>query len=470
MVKKKKSNKILYILLGLVVLLVIFAIVGKSAGWIGKAKEIEVELAKARSERIIETVSASGMIQPVYEVKISPDVPGEIIELNVEEGDSVEREQVLIRLRPDIYQSALERAKANLNQQKANLADARARIARAEAQLLRAENEYKRNKDLRDQNVISAADFEISEANYKVAQNDLISAKESENASEYIVASSQASVKEAEENLRFTTIRAPISGVVSKLDVELGERVVGTAQMTGTEMLRIADLTKMEARVDVNENDIIRVSVGDTAEIDVDSYTHTGKLFTGLVTNIANTANDKTSPDAVTEFEVRIRILNSSYKELLEEQGTVSPFRPGMTASVDITTEVKNDVLTIPLAAVTTRNPNEKNNEGGEGKEEDEGENGEEEGTESSGSSMGAKKDEAVEVVFLHEEGKAKMVEVETGISDFENIEILSGISDGDEVIKGPFIAVSKRLKDGDLVVEKKGANRNDEEEEESEE
>ena len=432
----------------------IFAIVGKSAGWIGKAKEIEVETAKAQTERIVETVSASGMIQPVYEVKISPDVPGEIIELNIEEGDSVQRDQVLLRIRPDIYQSSLERAKANLNQQKANLADARARIARAQAQLLRAENEYKRNRDLKDQNVISAADFELSEANYKVAKNDLVSARESENASQYIVASAEASVKEAEENLRFTTIRAPISGIVSKLDVELGERVVGTAQMTGTEMLRIADLTKMEARVDVNENDIIRVSVGDTAEVDVDSYTHTGKLFKGIVTNIANTANDKTSPDAVTEFEVRIRIINDSYRELVEEQGSVSPFRPGMTASVDITTEVKEDILTIPLAAVTTRNPNDKKK--AEGEEQDDA--AEEK------KSTGAK-DEVVEVVFLFNEGQAKMVEVETGISDFENIEILKGISSGDEVVKGPFIAVSKRLKDGDLVTVKEGGKQGEEDE-----
>ena len=225
MVKKKKSNKVLYILLGLVVVLVIFAIVGKSAGWIGKAKETEVEIANAKFDRIVETVSASGMVQPVYEVKISPDVPGEIIELNIEEGDSVVRNEVLLKIRPDIYQSALERAKANLNQQKANLADSRARVARAEAQLIRAKSEYKRNKDLRDQNVISDADFEISEANFKVAENDLLSAKESEKASVYIVASARATVKEAEENLRFTTIRAPISGIVSKLDVELGERV-----------------------------------------------------------------------------------------------------------------------------------------------------------------------------------------------------------------------------------------------------
>jgi len=461
MAKKKKSNKVLYILLGLVVVLVIIAIVGKSAGWIGKAKEIEVELAEAKTEKIIETVSASGMIQPVYEVKISPDVPGEIIELNIEEGDSVVRNEVLLKIRPDIYQSSLERAKANLNQQKANLADARARVARAEAQLIRAEHEYSRNKDLKEQNVISDADFEISEANFKVAQNDLLSAKESVNASEFIVASSEASVREAEENLRFTTIRAPISGIVSKLDVELGERVVGTAQMAGTEMLRIADLTKMEARVDVNENDIIRVTVGDTAEIDVDSYTHTGKLFTGIVTNIANTANDKTSPDAVTEFEVRIRILNSSYQELVEEQGSVSPFRPGMTASVDVTTEVKNDILTIPLASVTTRNPNDKKKEGDESDEEgdEEAANAEEQ--------TSKEKDEAVEVVFVFDEGKAKMVEVKTGISDFENIEILEGIEVGDKIIKGPFIAVSKRLKDGDLVVEKEGGEKKDEESEE---
>ena len=402
------------------------------------------------------------MIQPVYEVKISPDVPGEIIELNVEEGDSVQRGDLLIKLKPDIYESALERVQANLNQQKANLAEASARVARAEAQLIRSESEFKRNKDLRDQNVISAADFEISEANYKVAQNDLKSALESQKAARYIVASAEASVKEARENLGFTSIRAPISGIVSKLDVELGERVVGTAQMTGTEMLRIADLTKMEARVDVNENDIIRVTEGDTAEIDVDSYTHTGKLFKGVVTNIANTANDKTSPDAVTEFEVRIRILNSSYQDLLEEQRSVSPFRPGMTASVDVTTEVKNDILTIPLSAVTTRNPNEKKSEEG-------GENEDEETSSEEEQNSQNKKDEAVEVVFLFDEGKAKMVEVQTGISDFENIEILSGIEKGNRVIKGPFIAVSKRLKDGDLVIEKNGG-KNKEESTESEE
>ncbi len=451
MAQKRKSNKVLYILLGLVAVLIIVAVIGKKAGWIGKTKETEVEVEAAKTGRIIETVSASGGIQPVFEVKISPDVPGEIIELNVEEGDSVAQGELLIKIRPDIYQSALERTRANLNQQKANLADARARVARAEAQLIRTENEYKRNKELKDQKVISDADFELSEANYKVAVNDLMSARESENAAEFIIASAQATVRESEENLRFTTIRAPISGIVSKLNVELGERVVGTAQMAGTEMLRIADLTKMEARVNVNENDIIRVSIGDTAVIDVDSYSHTGKKFKGTVTQIANTANDKTSPDAVTEFEVRIRILNSSYEDLVKEQQVISPFRPGMTASVDITTEVRDNILTIPLSAVTTRNPNDK---GGNEEEKPEEDEEAEESTETAEQTKD-EKEELVEVVFVFSEGKAKMVPVETGISDFDNMEIISGVNVGDKIIKGPFIVVSKRLKDGELVKEK---------------
>ncbi len=453
--KQNKSNKVLYILVGLVVVLIVIALIGKQQGWLGKEKEIEVEVAEAKYGRIIETVSASGMIQPVYEVKISPDVSGEIIALNVEEGDSVQQGDLLIKIRPDIYQSALERARANLNQQRANLAEAKARVARAEAQLIRAEREYKRNKQLREENVISDADFELSEANYKIAKSDLVSARQYEKAAEFIVASAKASVKEAEENLRFTTIFAPISGIISKLNVELGERVVGTVQMAGTEMLRIADLTKMEARVDVNENDIIRVHIGDTASIDVDSYSHLDRKFKGVVTNIANTANDKVSPDAVTEFEVRIRILNDSYEDLIKEKGMVSPFRPGMTASVDITTAIKDDVLMIPLAAVTTRNP--------KAEMEEEGEKSDEEKVDTSDAETSGKEEESVEVVFLFDDGKAKMVEVETGISDFEHIEIIKGVKEGDKVIKGPFIAVSKKLKDGALVVIKEEQDKNKE-------
>jgi HlyD family secretion protein len=455
---KKKSNKVIYILSGLFVLLIAVIVAGNMLGWIGGTKEIEVEVGEARRETIVDKVTASGMIQPVYEVKISPDVSGEIIELHVEEGDSVQRGELLLKIRPDIYQSSLERARANLSQQQANLASARAAATRAEAQLIRAEAEYNRNKQLREEKVISQSDFELAEANYKIAVSDLQSARQSVVAAEYIVESSRATVREAEENLRFTIITAPVTGIVSKLNVEMGERVVGTAQMAGTEMLRIADLSKMEARVDVNENDIIRVSLADTAIIDVDAYTYTEETFKGVVTNIANTANDKLSPDAVTEFEVRILILNESYRELQEEQSSATPFRPGMTASVDIIVDVKEDVLSVPLASVTTRNPDQKDEEenGGDGQSTGSGENRD-----------GATQENDMEVVFLFQDGKAVMAEVETGISDFDNIEIVGGISEGQEVITGPFMAVSKRLDDGDAVKiieedEKKGKDRQD--------
>lgn len=449
--KRKKSNKLLYFLAGLVVVLLIFAVIGKKQGWIGKAKEIEVELGDAARVRIVEQVSASGMVQPVYEVKISPDVPGEIIELNVEEGDSVQRGELLLKIRPDIYQTGVERARANLNQQLANLSEARARVARAEAQLIRSEAEFKRSQQLLQDKVLAQSDYELSEANFKVAVNDLESARQSVRAAEYIVASARATVREAEENLRYTIITAPVTGIVTKRSVELGERVVGTAQMAGTEMLRIADLSQMEARVDVNENDIIRVSIGDTAVIDIDSYAHTGKKFKGVVTLIANTANTKTSPDAVTEFEVRILLLSNSYQDLLAENPNAAPFRPGMTASVDITTEIKDNVLSVPLASVTTRKPGgEDEGENNNGENDNNGRDDEQQVEDSSRPKP--KEAEPQEVVFLAVDGKAVMVPVKTGISDFDHIEIIEGVEEGQKVVKGPFIVVSKRLKDGDAI------------------
>jgi HlyD family secretion protein len=437
-------------------LLILVIVVGKSAGWIGGTKEIEVETGKTKFEKITDKVSASGMIQPVYEVKISPDVSGEIIELHVEEGDSVKKDDLLLKIRPDIYQSSLERAKANLSQQMANLANAKASKARADAQLIRSKADFDRSKKLREDKVISQADFELSEANYNIALSDLESAKQSVIASQYVVESAKATVREASENLRFTIITAPVTGIVSKLNVELGERVVGTAQMAGTEMMRIADLSKMEARVDVNENDIIRVSMADTAIIDVDSYSHTGQTFKGVVTNIANTANEKLSPDAVTEFEVRILILNESYEQLMEEQATVTPFRPGMTASVDIITDIKENILTVPLAAVTTRDPESSDEE----ETDEEAESEEASAVSDDRRTEIGEKEEKRQVVFLFEDGKAKLAEVETGISDFDNIEILSGLEEGQEIITGPFVAVSKRLEDGDLVTKKEGEDK----------
>lgn len=450
MAQKKSNNRIIYILSGVVGVLIVIALIGKSQGWIGKKKAVAVEIGKVKRTTIVEKVSASGAVQPVVEVKISPEVPGEIIELTIEEGDSVSKGDFLLKIRPDNFESAVQRAEAILNQQKANLADSRAREARAKAGYTRSKLEFERQKKLYEQKVISDADFELAEANATIAEQDFKSAQQNVEAASYSVQSSSASVKEARENLRLTRITAPMNGIVSKLDVELGETVVGTSQMQGTEMLRIADLSNMEVRVDVNENDIIRVSLGDTAIIDVDSYSYMDKQFKGIVTQIANSANTKVSADAVTEFEVRIKILNSSYQDLIKEKGMKYPFRPGMTASVDIITERKKDVLSVPLAAVTTRKVKDDDEEENKYKRDEENEES-------------ISDQEIEEVVFVIKEMKAIKTKVKTGISDFDNIEILSGLSEGDEIVKGPFLAVSKRLKDEDDVEEKEREDQKDE-------
>ncbi|UCS91902.1 efflux RND transporter periplasmic adaptor subunit [Echinicola marina] len=422
---KKKSNKLIYWLSGALVLLVVVILIGKSMGWVGGPSETEVEAIKASKKTIVEKVSASGVIQPETEIKLSPDVAGEIIELNINEGDSVQQNDLLVKIRPDNFISVLDRNKANLSQQKANLAQSEAALNRSEAQFERAQLEYERNKDLYESKVISDSEFEQAKANYISAQNDLAAAKQSVEASKYVVKSAQASVNEASENLSLTNVFAPVNGVVSKLLVEKGERVVGTQQMAGTEMLRIADMSKMEVRVDVNENDIVRLSLGDTTLIDVDAYSSTGDEFRGIVTSIANSANEKASQDAVTEFEVRIRIINDSYKHLITEENRF-PFRPGMTASVEIITDKKEDVLSVPLASVTTR------------------ENMKKDSTDQSS--------DLKELVFKIQENKAVLEEVKTGISDFENIEILEGLEEGMEIVAGPYHIVSKKLEDGDLI------------------
>lgn len=444
---KRKSNKLVYYLIGGLVVIILFLVIGKSAGWIGKTKEIEVELAKAKKVSITEKVSASGTVQPVTEVKLAPEVSGEIIELNIEDGDSVRAGEVLVKIRPDVWISQLERSEASLSQQKANLESSRAGLSRAEATFTRTELEYNRQEKLWKEKVISEADWQLAQQNYQVAKNDLASAQQTLEAAGFIVKSTNATVAESRENVRRTTVIAPLTGVVSKLLVKKGERVVGTAQMTGTEMLRIADLNKMEVRVNVNENDIVRVHLGDTALIDVDAYSNIGKEFKGLVTNIANTARDKVSTDAITEFEVRILILQMSYEDLIK-QGNRYPFRPGMTASVEILTTRKDNVLSVPLAAVTTRDPDEANKESENGGNND----NDEDKPKVVDSSKPKEKKESKVVVFLNEGGAAKMVEVKTGISDYDNIEILSGLSENAEVVTGPFLVVSKRLKEGDKI------------------
>ncbi|MEA5427148.1 MULTISPECIES: efflux RND transporter periplasmic adaptor subunit [Arcicella] len=449
---KKSSNKIWWILGGIIVALGIALFVAKQQGLIGKEPSTEVEFSKAKKADIIERVSASGKIQPEIEVKLSPDVSGEIVGLYVSEGDSVIAGQLLLKIRPDNYESLLARAEAQVNSSKASVEQSKAMQSQAESRLLKAKIDYDRNKKLHDDKVISDADFDQFNSQYLVAKQDVESTKASVLAASFNVKSSEAALKEARANLTKTTIYAPQSGTISKLNVELGERVVGTSQMAGTELLRIANLNKMEVRVNVNENDITRVSMNDTVIIDVDSYSASGRKFKGVVYEIASSANGlggtsatTVSTDAVTEFEVKIRVLRKSYEDLIVGKHSY-PLKPGMTASVEIITDRKNGVLSVPLASVTTRDPNAK--EGDEKKEGAPEENKEEEKV--------IKKEKVKEVVFvLGKDNKAKMKEVKTGISDFENIEILSGLTDGETIISGPYLTVSKKLKDGELVNKK---------------
>lgn len=432
-------------------LLIVGIMVARSQGWIGKEKGVEVVLASAGRETIVEKVTASGKVQPETEVKISPDVSGEIIELRVAEGDSVVKGQLLLRIRPDNYQAMVDQRVAAVNTARANLAQAKARLAQTQANTIQTRQTHERNTGLYNQKVISQAEFETSKANIDVAEQEVVASRQNVRAMEYNVQSAQAGVDEARENLNRTSIYAPVTGIVSKLNVEQGERVVGTLQMAGTEMLRVANLNNMEVRVFVNENDIVRVGLGDSAIVEVDSYANQEEKFRGVVTMIANTAKDALSLEAVTEFEVRIRLLNESYEHLIHSQKSATPFRPGMTASVDIITERKDNVLAVPLSAVTTRSEkseSEKGDNAGQGAAEEE--------PQPAGSENQSRPREALEeVVFVYTDGKVKTVKVKTGISDFDNIEVLNGLEEGEQVVSGPFRAVSKQLNDGDGVVVK---------------
>lgn len=455
---KGNAKKTWLIIGGVVVLVFGGLFVAKQAGWIGKVEPTEVEFAKVGTHTIIEKVSASGKIQPEVEVKLSPDVSGEIVGLYVVEGDSVVAGQKLLKIRPDNYESLLARAEAQLNSMKANYEQSKAGLATSEARLQKAKVDYDRNVRLHNDKVISDADFDQFASAYNVAKQDLESAKANVKAANFNVKSSEAALKEARTNLTKTTIYAPQSGIVSKLNVELGERVVGTSQMAGTEMLRIANLNKMEVRVNVNENDITRVSLGDTVIIDVDAFSASERKFKGVVYEIASSANSSgtatsSSTDAVTEFEVKIRVLRESYADLIK--GKLSyPLKPGMTASVEILTDKKENVISVPLAAVTTRDMNEKEETSGEKPGGGPGEVKKEEENEKDSKK---RKESIKEVVFVSEKGKAKKIVVKTGISDFENIEIISGLSAGQEIIAGPYATVAKKLKDGELVKKKGG-------------
>lgn len=425
-----KQNKLLRYVIIVALALIVFAIVGKKTGIIGKEKPIEVTTDFVSKRTIIETITANGKIQPETEVKISPEVSGEIIELNVKEGDFVEKGKLLLRIKPDIYLSNRDQAEASLNSTRSNLANAVARLAQTQAQLEREQLSYERNKKLWEQKTISQSDWETAESSYKVTKAEVEAARQSVNAAEFQVKNAEASLKVSKENLFKTTIYAPMSGTVSSLKVEPGERVVGTNMMTGTELLRIADLSRMEVKVDVNENDIVRVSLKDTAIVEVDAYLN--KKFKGIVTEIANSATTTgVTTDQVTNFEVRILLLADSYSDITSKENP-NPFRPGMSATVDIQTAKTFNVLTIPIQSVTvSRDSSQKD---------------------SVAVSVAGLPEKQQEIVFVMKDGKAEQKNVVTGIQDSYFIQIKEGLKDKEEVITGPYSVITKKLKNGMAV------------------
>ncbi len=418
------SKKTIYILLAVAVVL-IGTLVGLSkSGVIGsKDKGTEIEIANVAASTIVETVSATGKIQPEIEVKISSEVSGEIIALNVKEGQVVKKGDLLVKINPDLYTSSYNRTISNLSGTKAGL-------NQSEASYKEAKANYDRNKSLYDKGIISRADWDKAIASFEVAKANKQNAY-------YNVQSASATVLEAKDNLGRTTIYAPADGTISVLNVELGERVLGTQQMAGTEILRVANLNNMEVEVDVNENDIVKIKVGDKANVEVDAYLK--KQFKGVVTSISNSASSTLTADQVTNFKVKVRILKESYQDLLEgKPSTYSPFRPGMTATVDIITNTKSNILTVPISSVVVKSdtaavkeikvedPNEEKSK--------------------------PKSDKKFECVFVKVGNKAKIRIIKTGIQDDTNIEVLSGLKKGDVVITGPYTTVSKELNSGDKV------------------
>jgi HlyD family secretion protein len=420
------SRKKIYILVGVVAALLLLLVVLKSKGVIGGNDDSkEVETAKVDEITIVETVSATGKIQPEIEVKISSEVSGEIIALPIKEGQVVKKGDLLVKINPDLYTSGYNRTISNLSGSKAGLSQADASFKEAKAS-------YDRSKTLFDKGIISKSDWEKAVATFE-------SAKANKESAYYTVQSANATVREAKDNLGRTTIYAPADGTISSLGVELGERVLGTQQMTGTELLRVANLNNMEVEVDVNENDIVKISIGDSTKIQVDAYLK--KEFKGIVTSISNSASTATTADQVTNFKVKIRILKESYQDLLEgKPATYSPFRPGMTATVDIITKRKEKVIGVPISSVVVKTDTAavKKYEVKDEQPEDK--------------KIVAKNDKKFECVFVKDGNKAKIRIVKTGIQDDTNIEIISGLKKGDVVIVGPYTMVTKDLNSGDKV------------------
>lgn len=437
----KKKKKIWWII-GIVALLAILIggaiLKGKS-----NSSHIKVETDVIQKRTIVETVSASGKIYPEMEVKISSDVSGEIVELHVAEGDSVVQGQLLAKIDAEAYLSAVDRGRAAVNTSKSQHATSRAQLESAKAQRDQINAQVENTRQTHDRNaqlfksgVISQAEFDQSlsslkqiQSNLSAAEANIESARQSMKAASYGVKSSEANLKELRTNLKRTSIIAPTSGIISNLPVEKGERVVGTNQMTGTEIMRIANLNEMEVQVNVSENDILSVEVGDKVDISVDAYLES--MFKGKVTQIANSSSNisqqSLSTDQVTNFVVKIKIDQESYAKLRTSNNRY-PLRPGMSASVDIFTEVEEGVLSLPIQAVTVRESDEEDKFG---------------------------KKKLKEVVFRMVGDSVEMVDVKTGIQNTEYIVLKSGLSEGDRIATGPYSTISKKLEQGTKVEQK---------------
>ena len=420
------SKKKLYWIIGGAIVLIVILISLSKAGVIGnKEKGTQVETAAADEITIVETVSATGKIQPEIEVKISSEVSGEIIELPVKEGQVVKKGDLLVKINPDLYTSGLNRSVSNLSGTKAG-------YSQADASFKEAKANYDRSKTLFEKGIISKSDWDKAIATFE-------GAKASKESAYYNVQSASATVKESRDNLGRTVIYAPADGTISSLGVELGERVLGQQQMTGTEILRVANLNNMEVEVDVNENDIVKINIGDSTKIQVDAYLK--KEFKGIVTSISNSASSTTSADQVTNFKVKIRILKESYQDLIEgKPDTYSPFRPGMTATVDIITTRKENVIGVPISSVVVKSDTTATNKF-------------EVNDETTDKKVVAKSDKKLECVFVKVGNKAKIRVIKTGIQDDTNIEVISGLKKGDVIITGPYSTVSKDLNSGDIVI-----------------
>lgn len=451
------NKKTKWILISVGILLVLLVVLSKM-GVFGKDEGTKVTAEKVQKRTITEIVNASGKIYPEIEVKVSPDISGVITELNVAEGDTVKKGQLLARIYADIYSIQRDQAASGVAQSQSQVANTEAQVSNSKAALgalnatmEQAQRTYDMQKKLFDDKVISRSEFNIAEANLKTAKANYTAAVEgirstlaSVQGAKAGVQSAVANLQKASKDLGKTAIVAPMDGVVSLLSVKKGESVAGNSFNVGTEMLRIADMSKIEIRVDVGENDIPKVKLGDSAIIDIDAYSD--RKFKGIVTQIASSNNGASTQSAlantsndVTQYKVYIRLLPESYTDLLGK-GTF-PFRPGMSASADIQTKTQQNVLSVPINAVTTRDKNDSTKSTSASKK------AEDEATVKTNT---ATTDDLEVVVFVKAaDNKVKKVKVKTGIQDINNIEITEGLKEGDEVITGPYDIVSKTLKDG---------------------